>query len=381
MLFPTRLTAALLMAALTIAPAAAETPAATPSAAPAAAAPDVKAGGAAVFLTFLNAPLKGDPIRHSPRLGLTINGGRTVRAVMDTGSTGIVVAARLIPDMDKLPVIGKGEQTYSSSGRIMRGKWVRVPVTIGGTNGGEVTTQPMPVLAVERVDCTPAARRCKPVIAPTNIAMIGVGFARQGSGAGAEIPQAGDPALQKGARARNPFLNIASTGQPGTTGTVRPAYLVTRRGVWLGLTPDLLDGFRFVKLEKNAATGDWSALPVCMSLDGRTPPACGTALIDTGVTVMYLTLPPAQLADRTQKAAKGQTLVPGAELKMSFGAPGTPLGYGFQVGDKTNPAAPEGVTLVNRTNRVFVNTSVRLLNAFDYLYDAQEGFVGLRPRQ
>lgn len=344
--------------------------AAGPAAAADAPAPDVKAGGTAMFLTYLNAPLKNDPILHSPRLGLSINGGRPVRAVLDTGSTGVVVAARLIPDLDRLPVIGPGELTYSSSGRIMRGKWVRVPVTIGGTNGSEVTTQPIPVLAVERVDCTPQARRCRARAAPASIAMIGIGFARQR----ADAKPVADPALQAGARVRNPFLNL-KTADP-----VRPSYLVTRRGVWLGLTPELLEGFRFVKLEANAATGDWNALPACLSVDGRTPPACGTALIDTGVTTMYLTLPPAQLADRTLGTTSGQTLARGAELKVAFGAPGSDLGYAFRAGEGHHLAAPVSIVLVNRTNRVFVNTSVRLLNAFDYLYDAQEGFVGLRPR-
>lgn len=375
-LVPTLLALALALAA---APASAED-------APAPAAPEVKPEGKAVFLTFLNAPLKGDPIRHSPKLSLSVGDGRTVRAVMDTGSTGVVVAARLIPDLARLPVIGRGEITYTSSGRIMRGTWVRVPVTIAGTNGGEVTTRPMPVLAVERVDCLPTARRCKPVARPLSIAVIGVGFARQpaakatGRPVQAATAQGVEPALQPGARVRNAFLSLADMGTSLAPGAMRQAYLVTRRGVWLGLTPDMLEGFRFLKLQKLDATDDWGPIPACVSLDLRGPPACGTALVDTGVISMFLTLPPAQLADRAQKKAGAPlALAPGADLKVTFGAPGATLGYGFRTGDVDAPVAPGAIILNSRGDRVFVNTGVRLLNAYDYLYDAEGGFVGFRP--
>ena len=49
---------------------------------------------------------------------------------MDTGSTGIVVSADKIPNIDRLPSLGPGRLTYSSSGRIMIGRWVVTPVTI-----------------------------------------------------------------------------------------------------------------------------------------------------------------------------------------------------------------------------------------------------------
>lgn len=358
----------------------------------ASAAPEVKPGGEAVFLTFLNAPLQGAPLRHYPKLSISVAGGQAVRAVMDTGSTGVVVAARLIPNLARLPVIGRGEITYTSSGRIMRGTWVRAPVTIAGTNGGEVTTRPMPVLALERVDCVPTSRRCKPVARPFSIAIIGVGFARQpaakatgrpvqaATAQGAEAAQGVDPALQPGARVRNAFLSLTDMGTPTAPGAMRPAYLVTRRGVWLGLTPDMLEGFHFLKLQKLDANGDWGPIPACISVDGRAPPACGIALVDTGVTTMFLTLPPTQLADRAQKPAGAPlSLAPGAELNVTFGPPGSTISYGFRTGDADAASAPGAIILNPRGARVFVNTGVRLLNAYDYLYDAEGGFVGFRP--
>jgi len=65
-------------------------------------------------------------------------------------------------------------------------------------------------------------------------------------------------------------------------------------------------------------------------------------------------------------------------------APGTSArgvisGYSFRVGDTADPLAPGRVILVGRGDRpTFVNTSVGLLNGFDYLFDADNGIVGYR---
>jgi hypothetical protein len=56
----------------------------------------------------------------------------------DTGSTGIVVSAAAIPNVDRLPSRGPGALTYTSSGRIEQGDWVVVRATITGANGASV---------------------------------------------------------------------------------------------------------------------------------------------------------------------------------------------------------------------------------------------------
>jgi hypothetical protein len=52
--------------------------------------------------------------------------------------------------------------------------------------------------------------------------------------------------------------------------------------------------------------------------------------------------------------------------------------YTFMLGDRANSLAPAHLTFVSRTRAPFVNTSLYFLNGFDYLYDADGGFVGLR---
>lgn len=90
------------------------------AASPCAAQPSDKADGRGVYLSFLSKRQDSGNLQRPPLLGMSF-GGTQHRAVMDTGSTGIVVAASSIPDIDRLPNRGPGTLTYSSSGRIMRG--------------------------------------------------------------------------------------------------------------------------------------------------------------------------------------------------------------------------------------------------------------------
>ena len=92
---------------------------------PAAAASPSPYGGyeQGAFLAYLNAPASGGDLTEPPRLRISF-GARSYAVVMDTGSTGIVVSADKIPNVDRLPSLGPGRLTYSSSGRIMIGRWV-----------------------------------------------------------------------------------------------------------------------------------------------------------------------------------------------------------------------------------------------------------------
>lgn len=321
------------------------------------------------FLPYLNARADGAPILRPPTLSMSINGGPARRAIMDTGSTGVVVSASAIPGFDQLTPLGPGELTYTSSGRIMRGVNVMVPVTVTGADGTSVTTQPIPVLAVTRIDCLRNARSCRPIDAPRRVSMLGIGFAR----AKDRQPGAGP--------ARNPFLNVAGMGQTGTgTADFKRGYVVTRRGVQVGLAQGDGEAFSKVKLGSDAATGDWQPIPACLSLNGRTPAACGTMLLDTGVSVMYLTLPPAQTDGLDMPGLRGgRVVMDGASLAIAPGEGQPAPAYGFTVGDRGNPVTPARVILVGRGDRpAFVNTTVRALNAFDYLFDADAGEAGFR---
>jgi hypothetical protein len=317
------------------------------------------------YLSYLNAPASGGDLTEPPRLRISF-GARSYAVVMDTGSTGIVVSAEKIPNIDRLPSLGPGRLTYSSSGRIMIGRWVVTPMTIMGRNGASVAVAPIAVLAVDRVECTARARRCTPREAPRGISMLGIGFARRH-----------DHQAQSGP-SKNPFLNVAAVNGAKAE-RLRRGYLVTRQGVFVGLTAANTQGdFAYVKLER--ADEDWTPTPVCISVNGVTPAACGSLLMDTGVTVMYLTVPASQAPDaiRTDNG-RSPTLVTGTKIATSVPTEASALAsYTFTLGDNSNPLAPAGLHLVSLVRPPFVNTSVHFLNGFDYLYDADGGLVGFR---
>lgn len=330
--------------------------------------PDYAGFGGAVFLPYVNAPPPGQPITRRPRLRVSF-GGETRAALLDTGSTSVVVSASLIPNLGALPHLGSGELVYSGSGRIARGTWVMSPVTLSGADGTKITTRPLPVLAVSDLACLPKARFCRPKRHPRDVAVIGVGFAREHDHQSFGTPD------------HNPFLNLPGMGDPQRPGAVRRGYLVRRDGVLVGLDAANAAGFSFVKLEKDPVYPDWAAVPACISIAGRLPPACGTMLMDTGAGKMYLRLPAAQ-RDGVSAAGKSPVLSAGTSVDVTVsGAPG--ISYAFTVGAPANPLVPDGAILAGdaANPKPFVNTSFHMLNGFDYLYDADGGFAGFRARQ
>lgn len=321
------------------------------------------------YLPYINAPGPLEDITEVPRLRISF-GTRSYGVVMDTGSTGVVVSADKIPNIRGLQSLGPGKLTYSSSGRIMMGQWVVTPMTIIGGDGTRVTTAPMPVLAVTQVQCMEGARRCTPNEAPHQISMMGIGFGRRH-----------DRQAQSGPDT-NPFLNTAKLGEGGpNVERMRRGYIVTRRGIHIGLTSANTQGdFAYIKLVPEADGKDWAATPACISVNGAKPAACGSLLMDTGVTAMYLTVPNSQAsATLVMETGRATTLVTGTNLMISIPNEHSPQAlYTFTLGDDTNPLAPAYLTLVSRTRAPFVNTSLHFLNGFDYLYDADGGLVGFR---
>jgi hypothetical protein len=323
-----------------------------------------------VFLRYLNIPEAGGELRRSPDLWLSFGGSRQP-AVMDTGSTGIVVSAASIPNVDQLPRRGPGTMTYAS-GRIMRGDWVPVPVTIAGANGASLTIKPVPVLAVQSTDCVETAPGCTPGVEPSH-AVIGIGFGRKGREGRDSGPS------------QNPFVNVSEM-DAGHNG-LRRGYVITREGVLVGLTgASPPAAYVTVRLRHDDEREDWTPAPACVSVNEHTPPACGTVLPDTGSTVMFLTVPPDQQqgivitgAPRPDRRIVG----PGTKVTISLvpntSAHGAVSDYTFAVGDAADPLAPGRVVLLERGDQpTFVNTSLRLLNGFDYLFDADTGIVGYR---
>jgi hypothetical protein len=290
----------------------------------------------------------------------SLNGGPVTGFQVDTGSVGIVVSADEVPNID--PKAPAGSIKYSSSGLEFDGVWTTVTLTFPDSKDaqGKPATAVVPVLAVKErkvysVGVNSTGRT--PAVNP-KVHMFGIGFGR-GTEAHPE---------------KNPFLNLTEM----QAGTMRRGYTITRNGFTLGLTAATVgEGYRFQKLQERTVSAetaalrpglkDWETAPGSVTVDTLHAPM-GTILMDTGLTNMMIAVP--------DNMATGDVA---AGTKVTIDLLGGQLHYNFKVGDTADPLTPRKVTWIKPTHGVFVNTGLRALAAFDYLYDADGGYLGLRP--
>jgi hypothetical protein len=309
-------------------------------------------GLSTIEIPYANGPMRAE---HTPEIRLKFRGAAPRRFGMDTGSTGIVVAAEHYEPGPGDTNDGPGQLTYNSSGRVLHGTHHTTDVEILNNDDRPVATARVQVLRVDRITCLRNARDCQPNPHPRGVAFMGIGFDR------AAAQGTGDTAP------RNPFVNITSPG------SVRPGYIVTRTGVHLGMSAALTRNFAFVKLSPKGTSSSggltqWNAAPLTVSVDGQT--ASGTSLPDTGIGYMFLSPPPGTPLMRGERAPSGTRIeiwLPGQSGPGAF--------YQVAVGDRANPLHPERVVVV-RDPGVFVNTGRTFFEGFDYLYDAVGGYVG-----
>src|SRR6478672_11493276 len=234
-------------------------------------------------LTALEIPFANGPISTSyvPEVWLKLPGSAPRRFGMDTGSTGIVVAADHYTPGPGDVAGGPGRLVYNSSGRILNGTYYTTDVVIQRDGSTPLATARVQVLRVTSITCLERARDCRPEQNPRDVALLGVGFDRDSAQGGA----ASTP--------RNPFTSLVSLASGAPLSSVRPGYIVTRTAVHLGITAEHTHDFAFVKLTPGAASRpgapEWSAAPMAVSVDGVV--GGGTILMDTGINYMFLSAP------------------------------------------------------------------------------------------
>jgi hypothetical protein len=309
-----------------------------------------------------------------PHLPISVNGGPVVSAVMDTGSTGLVLAADSFPLPPHARSLGVGTRGYSSSGNIENGNFYLAQITVG--TGAATLTAIVPALRVTSITCEPHARDCTPTSHPVGVALMGVGF-------GQSSPTQPDwgPGL-------NPLLNASAIGGHAVT---QPAsgYLLTRTGVTVGFAPSEVADFRTVKLTWNSLYKDWVRPPITVTGAGWS--GTGQVLTDTGLSYMFVR-PPVGAHVATTGATPSCRFARCAQAGDSFhfaigNDPAHPAAaYTVTIGPEGKPdaglASPPWVTVLrpNAEDGVYVNTSFHFLNAFDYFYDFDAGTTGYRER-
>jgi len=350
--------------------------------------------GPSVFVPFVNATLVGDPSQYiSPQISVGFAPTTYFNVTMDTGSVGIIVGSSYFspPGPSDPSFVGPGSETLTSSGIMYEGDWYTTTVYLFN-DATWVASSTVPVMAVTTVTCIPGARDCNPApVADTSY--FGIGFA-----GGAGLPQ--------GTPDKNAFLNI--TDVRGGSGLLpSPGYILSTQGVQIGLTSSNTQGFAMIKLEPLLAPSltqwqtppaspnvltDWQHARGTITVNGRS--GSGIILFDTGVNTSFLT-PPTGVTPKTgmgpinpiKAECNGSNppscAVTGTTVRVSFPnqtAPVASLNYtvGANNGPQSgNPVSPIAVS-VEQNSAPFLNTSVRFLQAFEYIYDAANGFIGLK---
>ena len=292
------------------------------------------------------------------RIRVSLNGGPVMTFLVDTGSVGIVVSEKDVPNID--PNAPVGSMIYSSSGVELDGVWTPVTVTFPDTKDakGQMASAVVPVLAVHERKVSGVgvnAAGIKPSANP-KVYMFGVGFGR-----------GKEPHPE-----RNPFINLKEM----QAGTMNRGYTITRDGFTLGLTGSNT-GYLYQKLKerplgpeiaaKDPGVKDWETTPGSFSV-GSYKSAQAGVLIDTGLTNMILCDP----------AGPQDGDVPdGTDVTVNL--LNGKLHYTFKAGDKSDPVAPRRITWDKLRVGVTINTGLHALSIYDYLFDASDGYLGLRP--
>jgi len=288
------------------------------------------------------------------KVQVSVNGGMAQPYTVDTGSVGTAVWATEVSNIP--PDSPSGSLTYDSSGLELTGVWATLPVSFPqavNANGANVSAQAMaPVLAVKTAKCTGKGVNSGKCSTKTLPRMLGVGFGR-----GTTVQTS--PAY-------NPLLNLTEM----VTGTMRRGYIIGRGGLSLGLTGSDVTGTWTMQQLTNAgppaagAHNDWTTPAGGFQLNSDSA-LSGTALIDTGLLDMIIE--DSSLPTRDPVAA-------GTAMAITLGS----CSYNFSV-DDGGAQTPTSVNYAAPSHGTYVNTGLRALGHYDLLFDADGGYLGLRP--
>jgi hypothetical protein len=330
--------------------------------------------------------------KHVPQVMCTIE-GVDIKMPVDTGSTGTLIGAPILPNISSTAGI-PAHHFFTSSKILYVGRLVELPMDFIGEHGSYATTV-VPVLIVDkswrcpwydasrdRFKCPPGPYGEEPVERSTsNITYMGIGFGRNG-------PKDGMPfALPK----VNPFLNIeAIDGDPIPQASMRAGYIVSTQGIQLGLTSENTRAFAFMDLERGLTHAsdprDWAMAKMCFSIhdEGRN---CGLVLVDTGIAQMYIraeegvTIPTILIPNPNPngQAKTVKRVKPGTKITVGLPSLDRPaVSYSFVVGGETR-IEPSYVFPQLPERPPYVNTGRCLLFGYSIAFDAAGGRFGFRP--
>lgn len=330
------------------------------------------------------------------------DGGSTVftgDGHLDTGSRGITISQASVPTITQGANDPSGSLFYWSSGILRLGYWHQLSVTFdqatASAEGMGAATAKVWVLVVQEEvqlagDWPNGTREQTFVSAPgVGVGLIGIGFDRTGDG---DTPE--NSAFNQNL---NPLLNVAQM----QSGAMTAGFIITTSGLQLGLTAANTSAganggsgtFSYEKLlptpfsAVSGSPADWQAPTGSVVYNGGSASPVGQVVLDTGINNALLTLSgnPAQPADPSEAT----TVAPGTTITTHLLGTSGGVSYTYVAGDTSNPMAPTATTWSaiqsgnqnfseNVSQSTLANTGVDAFNGFNYLYDAQNGYLGLQ---
>jgi len=179
----------------------------------------------------------------------------------------------------------------------------------------------------------------------------------------------------------NPLINVQGMGG---NGTLVAGYIIKTNGIQLGLTGNDT-GYGYTTLNPTGFTSsnsqpDWQTPMGQTTLNGTvTPNGPGSIVMDSGISQAYLSAP-----DLT-----GNETITGVSVSLMNS--GGAVGYNINLNDPTNLLNPAYIEITAPTTdgiysqnqppyqSNFFNTGRNVFSAFNMLYDAQNGYMGVLP--
>lgn len=323
-----------------------------------------------VFVPYVNAETNAD-LEESPMINVGFNDDPSYNPfIMDTGSCGIVASPDMFQPAADAINLGPGETTYTNGSfvRVLTGTYWTATQQIYDANGRLLATSHVPVLQV-----TQETDNGQPAPPPSNFALMGIGFGREGSDQPPKTP------------ALNAFLNLTSIRYRGKLRRLPRnwvnGYIVSAEGIELGLTAKNTRNAGFIKLTywDQYATSDlpeWMPMSMTVCVNGEC--GDGMSVMDTGITGGIIYLPTANLGPLVNCPGTQQPKCLGDGNIISVYYPNqiNPVAfYTFTVGQTGNPMQPDSVAVQTRPT-VYWNTSRHFLNGMNFVYDNTHGYAG-----
>ncbi|MFO1084743.1 MAG: autotransporter domain-containing protein [Reyranellaceae bacterium] len=308
------------------------------------------------------------------RIDIAVGDGSKIPVIVDTGSTGVAIAKKVLldtnPDALKgLTSLGKGTFNYDSSGINPTGDFYQLPLSIFGTVNGNsaVGNTTIKVLVVTSDD---------------NTTYFGIGNNRNNVYSGTAVAgktikeQVKDGTLTPISPVdMNPLLDVSTSGKPLTN----QGYVVMNDQLVVGLTK-ANNGYSFVKLVSDASAGAanlWNGIPVALSSSKESTYNAGTVLHDTGIGNAYVRIVP-----KTDGGGSGIPPVGGTIDVSLAGQPQQAGFYSFQVPREQSGTCASATSVTpckveESTDKTpFINTGRQFFSGFNYLFDPVNGYVG-----